>query len=53
MTLKNENQRSHDGNWVEIYSETLEFNAYKIEIETKSIESKRTESNRIEKFPYA
>ncbi len=35
------------------YSETLEFNAYQIEIEsnrieTKSIESKRTESNRNE-----
>jgi len=35
------------------YSETLEFNAYQIEIEsnrieTNRIESKRTESNRIE-----
>jgi len=48
------------------YSETLEFNAYQIEIESNRIEpnrteSKRTESNRNEinrienqkKFPYA
>jgi len=30
------------------YSETLEFNAYQIEIESNRIESNRTESNRIE-----
>ena len=38
------------------YSETLEFNAYQIEIESNRIEPNRNEPNRIEnqkKFPYA